>query len=231
MIRITNIGGIIMSKRELLKRYLLFIIGLFFSGIGVAITKRGELGVSPISSVANIVSYKAQGFSLGTLLLIWNCVLLFGQILILRRHFEPVQFLQIPLSVLFGWFTDFGLWIASYITNEHYVIRLLLVIAGIAILAFGITLTVFANVVMNSGEAFVKAIAEQTGKTFGNVKIAFDVSCVAVSVILSFLFFDFKLIGTREGTVLAALLTGTMVKCYQKHLEIPMNRILCVPKK
>ena len=43
-----------MSKREVFKRYLLFIVGLFFSGIGVAFTKHGELGVSPISSVANV---------------------------------------------------------------------------------------------------------------------------------------------------------------------------------
>lgn len=215
-----------MTKRELSKRYFLFILGLLFSGIGVAITKRGELGVSPISSVANVVSYKMQGFTLGTWLLIWNCVLLFGQILVLRSKFQMIQFLQIPLSVLFGWFTDFGLWIASYLPNSNYAIRLLLVIAGIVILAFGISLTVIANVVMNSGEAFVKAVSDQTGKTFGNVKIAFDVSCVVLAIILSLLFFDFKVIGTREGTILAALLTGTMVKWCQKRMEVPVNQVL-----
>ncbi|HAU88623.1 MAG TPA: hypothetical protein DCW90_25055 [Lachnospiraceae bacterium] len=215
-----------MTKRELSKRYFLFILGLLFSGIGVAITKRGELGVSPISSVANVVSYKMQGFTLGTWLLIWNCVLLFGQILVLRSKFQMIQFLQIPLSVLFGWFTDFGLWISSYLPNSNYAIRLLLVIAGIVILAFGISLTVIANVVMNSGEAFVKAVSDQTGKTFGNVKIAFDVSCVVLAIILSLLFFDFKVIGTREGTILAALLTGTMVKWCQKRMEVPVNQVL-----
>lgn len=42
-----------MSKKETAKRYVLFIISLFFSALGVAFTKHGELGVSPISSVAN----------------------------------------------------------------------------------------------------------------------------------------------------------------------------------
>lgn len=214
-----------MTKRELSKRYLLFVLGLLFSGIGVAITKRGELGVSPISSVANVMSYKLQEFSLGTWLLIWNCVLLLGQILILRRQFQLIQLLQIPLSVLFGWFTDLGLWIASYIPNTHYVTRLFLVIVGIIILAFGITLTILANVVMNSGEAFVKAVSDQTGKTFGNAKIAFDLSCVTIAIILSLLFFDFRIIGTREGTIIAAFLNGTMVKWYQKRLEEPVNQM------
>ena len=39
-----------MSKKEKVKRYVLFIISLFFSALGVAITKHGALGVSPISS-------------------------------------------------------------------------------------------------------------------------------------------------------------------------------------
>lgn len=40
-----------MSKNEIIKRYVLFVISLFFAALGVAFTKRGELGVSPISSV------------------------------------------------------------------------------------------------------------------------------------------------------------------------------------
>ena len=41
--------------KELAKRYALFIISLFISALGVAITKKGEFGVSPISSVADVV--------------------------------------------------------------------------------------------------------------------------------------------------------------------------------
>ena len=62
-----------MSKSEIAKRYILFIISLFFSALGVAFTKHGELGVSPISSVANVMSYKFPSLSLGTWLIIWNC--------------------------------------------------------------------------------------------------------------------------------------------------------------
>lgn len=47
-----------MTKIETAKRYLLCIISLFFSALGVAFTKHGELGVSPISSTANVMSCK-----------------------------------------------------------------------------------------------------------------------------------------------------------------------------
>lgn len=217
-----------MTKKEIGKRYILFIIGLLFSGIGVAITKRGELGVSPISSVANIMSYKLPALTLGSWLLIWNCVLLLGQIILLRREFQLIQLLQIPLSVLFGCFTDFGVWIAGHMPNHNYGVRMLLVLVGIAILALGITLTVIADVVMNSGEALVKAISEKSGKSFGFVKVAFDISCVTVAVILSLVLFDGKLIGTREGTIIAALLTGTLVKVWQGLIKEPVVNLLTV---
>ena len=215
-----------MAKKEIAKRYTLFIISLFFSALGVAFTKHGELGVSPISSVANIMSYKFTSLSMGTWLIIWNCVLIAGQIVILRRKFQLVQLLQVPLSFLFGYFTDFGLWLVSIIPIDVYVVRILMVLIGTVVLGFGISLAVIANVVMNSGEAFVKAVSDTSHKSFGNTKIAFDVSCVVVSIILSLIFFDFKIVGTREGTIIAAFGTGLVVKWFTKRLKTPVERLL-----
>lgn len=217
-----------MNKKELTKRYILFIISLFFSALGVAFTKRGELGVSPISSVPNIMSIRFDHISMGTWLIIWNCILIVGQILILRKDFNPVQLLQIPLSFLFGYFTDFGMWCVSFIPINFYIIRIILVIIGIVVLGFGISLSVIANVIMNSGEAFVKVIADKTNKNFGNVKIALDITYVAMSIILSLIFFDFSIVGAREGTLLAALGTGSVVKFFTPRLTKPLNKLLDV---
>lgn len=74
-----------MKPTEVVKRYLLFIVSLLFAAFGVAVTKHAELGVSPISSTANVLSCKFTALSLGVWLILWNCVLILGQILILRR--------------------------------------------------------------------------------------------------------------------------------------------------
>ncbi|MDE7367669.1 MAG: YitT family protein [Lachnospiraceae bacterium] len=216
-----------MSKAEIAKRYVLFVISLFFAALGVAFTKHGELGVSPISSVANVMSYKFSSLSLGTWLIIWNCVLIVGQIFILRKKFQLIQLLQIPLSFLFGWFTDLGMWIVSFIPVNSYFIRIVMVVTGIIILGFGVSLAVIANVIMNSGEAFVKAISDSINKEFGNVKIVFDVLCVVTSLILSLMFFDFTIVGTREGTIISALLTGVVVKFFISKLKEPLHAVLC----
>lgn len=211
------------SASDLAKRYALFIVGLFISALGVAVTKRAELGVSPVSSVANILSLRFTFFTIGSWLIVWNCVLILGQIIILRRDFQWIQLLQVPLSFLFGRFTDFGMMLSAHIPTAHYAVRLGLVLAGTAILGFGIALTVTADVIMNSGEAFVKAIADKTHFAFGNVKIGFDVGCVTLSVILSLVLFAGAVEGTREGTVIAALLTGVAVKIFTKLVRKPIE--------
>ncbi len=215
-----------MSKKELVKRYVLCAVSLFVSALGVALTKHGELGMSPISSVSNILSLKFTQLSLGSWLIIWNCVLIAGQLIVLRKKFQPIQLLQIPLSFLFGWFTDICMMIVERIPVDVYIAKMLMVISGIAVLGLGISLAVTANVIMNSGEAFVKAVSDVTQKQFGNMKIVFDIFCVVLSIILSMIFFDMKILGTREGTVISALLTGITVKFFTKATREPLEKLL-----
>lgn len=215
-----------MKSKELFKRYILLIVGLFFSAFGVALTKYAELGVSPISSVANIASLKFTALSLGNWLIIWNCLLIIGQAVILRKDFKIIQLLQIPVSFLFGYFTDLGMKCVSYLPLSNYFSRLCFIIAGVIVLAFGISLSVIADVIMNSGEAFVKAVSDKCKKPFGNMKITFDVCCVILSVILSLIFFHGKIEGTREGTIISALLTGAVVKFFSSVLSKPLNKFI-----
>lgn len=215
-----------MPPQELAKRYVLFVISLFFSALGVAVTKRGELGVSPISSVANVLSIKFDLLSLGNWLIIWNAALILGQILLLRKKFQWIQLLQLPLSFVFGWFTDICMAIVAPFKTDFYPARLAMIVIGTVILGFGITLSIIANVIMNSGEAFVKALSDTIHKDFSMVKIFFDVSCVVVAVVLSLIFFNFTIVGTREGTIISALCTGFVVRLFIKPLARPLNNIL-----
>lgn len=215
-----------MSKKELIKRYVLCLVSLFVSALGVALTKHGELGMSPISSVSNILSLKFTQLSLGNWLIIWNCMLIAGQIIILRKKFRLIQFLQIPLSFLFGWFTDICMMIVKNIPTDVYIMKLIMVISGIAILGFGISLAVTADAIMNSGEAFVKAVSDVSGKQFGNLKIVFDIMCVVLSIMLSMIFFKMKIFGTREGILISALFTGITVKFFTKLTRQPLEKLL-----
>lgn len=205
--------------KDKIKRFIVFIIGIFFSGLGIAFTKVGELGVSPVSSIPNILSIKFDFFTIGTWLIIWQMLLIAGEIVILRKDFKLYQLFQIPLAFFLGYCTDFGVWILSHIRVDTYIVQLIMVIAGVVVLGFGIALTIVADVILNSGEAFVKVVSDKLNKNFGNVKIALDVTYVTTSIILSMLFFDMQIKGAREGTIIAAVCTGLCVRVFTNGIK------------
>lgn len=210
-------------RAELSKRWVLFIASLFVSGFGVAFAKSAELGVSPISSVANVLNLRFTSISIGSWLIIWNFILIAGQVLILKRKFQKLQCLQIPLAFIFGAFTDLGMLVVSKIEITSYTMRLGMVLVGAVLLALGVVLSVIADVVLNSAEGFVKAISTQWKMKFENVKICFDIGCVLLAAILSMILLNFTISGIREGTLIAAVLIGNIVKI--------LNQILCRPLK
>ncbi len=214
------------TKQELLKRYVIFICSLFFCALGVAITKKGELGVSPISSVGNILSIRFDFLTLGNWLILWNCTLVVGEILVLRKDFQIYQLLQVPLSFVFGYFTDCAMRLVSGIEMKNYPMRVLMVLIGTVVIAFGVFLAVLADVIMNAGEAFVKALSDKTKQPFPKVKTIFDISCVSATILMSLMFFSFKIVGTREGTLIAACCTGPIVAVYNRILKKPVKKLL-----
>ena len=215
-----------MKSKELAKRYGLFIISLWFSALGIAITKCGSLGISCISSVPNVLSLRFTALTIGGWTFLWNTLLVVGQIALLGKRFQKIQLLQIPLSFLFGWFTDVAMLLAVKIPVNSYAMQLVMVVVGVAVLAFGITLGVIANVVLNAGEGIVKALADVSGKEFGFVKMRFDAVCVILSLVISLVTFGGKIVGVREGTLIAAFLNGTLVKLYSRRLKEPLNQLL-----
>lgn len=213
-----------------LKRYCLFICGIFFMALGIALIIQSFLGTSPISSVPYILSLRYP-ITLGGFTFIVNMLFIIGQIFILRRQFQYIQFLQIPMTLIFSCFIDLAMLLFSLIQPENYLFKLLLLFIGCALLGLGVTLQVIGNVVMMSGEGLVNAIAMQWKFNFGYTKIAFDVSLVIIALTLSLIYFG-EIHGIREGTVISAFLVGSMVRVYLPRLSYPDehgNLIFCLP--
>lgn len=215
-----------MKRTETVMRYLLFVISLFFIGLGIALTKRGDVGVSPVSSVANVLSLRYTFLSFGTWTILSNGTFLLGQILILRRKFKPIQFLQIPLFFLCGLFTDFGVWITQFFHQTCYMANLLFVLAGSIVLGFGIALGCIADVILNAPEAFIKALSLTIKKDFGHTKIVCDICLVALSTILSIILFEGRLMGIGEGTIISSILVGCFVSVFCNLLQDPLTKLL-----
>ncbi|HCW54051.1 MAG TPA: hypothetical protein DG753_10000 [Clostridium sp.] len=214
-----------MSKKESIKRYILLIIGLFVMAMGISLMVKAKLGTSPISSTPYVFSMKYTAISLGTFSFIWNIIMILGQIIILGKRFKKYEIIQIPLSVLFGVFIDIATEMIKWINPHNYFVSLFVLILGCVVLALGVSFTVIADVIMNSGEALVKAITIRNGKNFGDMKVVFDVSLVILAMIGSFIFFG-EIRGVREGTVIAAVISGFIIKYFNKILKPRIDKIL-----
>ena len=137
--------------------------------------------------------------------------------------------MQAILAFAFGYLTDLSLLILKNLEPDSYVLQLAFLLLGCVILAFGVYLELLADVVMISGDAFIKAIAIVTKKEYGNVKIICDISMTVISAVIALIVLH-KLVGVREGTVIAALIVGVIIKFYQRCFRKVTEKILPLPK-
>lgn len=204
-------------KKNKLKRYLLFLVGLFINALGVSLVTKASLGTSPISSIPYVLSLNFS-LTLGNFTIIFSILLILLQILILRKNFKIENILQIPVSIAFGYFIDLTMYMFFWVNPQNYVLKLVALLAGCVVLGSGVYIEVVADVVMLPGESFVRAIVQTMNTNFGTTKIIFDSTMTIIAGVLSVIFFG-RLNGVREGTIIAALLVGFIARLFGKHLE------------
>lgn len=192
------------------QRYVVLLIGLTIMAFGVAFSIKADLGTSPISSVPYAVS-EFTPLTVGTATIVMHCVFICIQILLLRRKYQPIQLMQLPVAFFFGYLTDFGMWAVQGITCTSYWQQWIICLIGIFLVALGVSLEVKANVVVLAGEGVVLAICKIFPVKFGAMKVAFDVTLVVIACLLSLIFLG-RIQGVREGTVAAAILVGLTAK-------------------
>ena len=201
---------------EKLKRYLIFLVGLFVNSLGVSLITKANLGTSPISSIPYVLSLNFP-FTLGNFTIFFSIFLIVLQLIILRKNFKLEHILQIPVSIIFGYFIDLTMILFFWVNPEAYIMKIVYLLIGCLILGVGVYMEVLADVVMLPGESFVRAIVLTWKTNFGTTKICFDVSMSVIAAVLSFVFAG-RLDGVREGTVIAALLVGFIARLIGKKL-------------
>lgn len=81
---------------------------------------------------------------------------------------------------------------------------------SLAVTAFGVSLVVNMGVVPNAPDGLVQVIAEKLKRRFGDVKVVFDCSHVAISLALSLLLMH-NLGGFGVTTAISALFLGRAI--------------------
>lgn len=189
--------------------------------MGVAFSTKAGLGTSPVASLPYSVSLVSSLFSFGGWLNVLSVIQITVQVILLGRRCKPVEIvIQTVLAFVYGYLTNLSCLLIRDIPVDSYLEQLFYLAVSCFVLAFGIWLQLKGKVAMLPGEAMNRAISEVTGKKYENIKILFDVLYIAASAIICLVFLG-ELKGVREGSIIAAVAVGLIIKLYNMIFEKP----------
>lgn len=113
----------------------MYFVGLFIMTIGIALSVKSNLGVSPVSSIPYTMTC-VWGIEMGKATIIFHAALVLIQIIILRKNFKPINLLQIVVGVVFGYFTTFCNYLATFLpSTDNIVVRVVLMLVSTIFIA------------------------------------------------------------------------------------------------
>ena len=198
-------------------------MGLFCLAVGVALSVNANLGISPVKSLPYVVS-KILGTAMSTCVIGIFSFYILLQIVILRKEFKPIHLTQLIFSTIFGYFVDFAKWLLGDFCLPGYGGRLVMLCMSIVVVAVGVVLYIDTELVPMPMEGLALALAKKSGRPFHNVKIVIDCTVVVTGLALSLVCLR-RLDGIREGTVIAAIVTGKVIAWVKKPLSPVLQRV------
>lgn len=203
----------------------MYFAGLFIMTIGIALSVKSNLGVSPVSSIPYTITC-VWGIEMGKATILFHCVLVLLQIIILRKNFKPTALLQVAVGIVFGYFTTFCNYLAGFLPSTDIIaVRLAMVLLSTVFVALGIFFYLPANVMPLAGEGAMQAVSQVTGIEFSKVKIGFDCTMVIISMVTCLTLLG-GLGSVGAGTVIAAVLVGAMVGVFNRAFGSKRDRLL-----
>lgn len=206
-----------------LKRFVIYICGIFIIALGGILAIKSNLGASPVSSLPLSIS-RVSRLSLGTATIVLFNFYVLVQIILLRKNFNKVQLLQIVFAILFGQIMNLFNSIIN-IEVDHFYIKIIICLLSFFITALGVFITITANIVPIAPDGLVQVISLKRGIDFGKSKIYFD--CVVVILSIALLLINGKsLEGMGIGTILSAILVGRIVFIINKYFKEVLEKII-----
>ncbi|MBP5161851.1 MAG: hypothetical protein ILP16_02605 [Spirochaetales bacterium] len=202
---------------------LAYVLGLIFVALGVAFMEKPDFGVSMVVAPAYILHLKISEtysfFTFGMAEYTLQAVLLVLMALVVRK-FKLSYLFSFVTAVIYGFLLDFCMFLVSYVPMENMALRITYYTLGMVLCAIGISLFFHTYIAPEVYELFVKEVSSKFGVEIHKFKTGYDICSCLIGVILSFIFFGFGVFrGVKWGTIICALINGTLIGLCSKFLE------------
>ncbi|MHC1684683.1 MAG: YitT family protein [Clostridiaceae bacterium] len=208
--------------KKFIHQIIILAICVIITGFGASLTMKASLGIGAYDAAAMSVS-QLLIIKVGTVAMCFNISCVLFQVLILRKEFKPIQFLQIGISILLGTVVNFFLYsILGQLAVSTYILRLILFILGIIICAFAVAIIMAINIVSMPLEGFCMAISNKININFGKIRQYADVVSIVIAVILTLVFGSSLTL--REGTILGMIMFGPLLDKFMNLFKPVLNK-------
>lgn len=198
------------------KKIVFTILGIILIYSAVAFAIKAGIGVMPVDAAIATVA-AVLGIKVGTISMLFHGSFFVGQIVMEKKNFRKMEFLQLLYITLGGSVLNFFLYtVLRDISFSFYPVRLLICILAFIVSAFGCTLVLETHLMRTPMEGCIQMMADRSkrGITMGKLRQFIDILLVILAVVLTLLFgTDWTL---REGTIIAALIFGPAMDFWKK---------------
>ncbi|HAK44534.1 MAG TPA: hypothetical protein DCO79_01245 [Spirochaeta sp.] len=194
-----------------------YCIGQILLTLGIVLSVKADLGISVATSPAFVLSKIIETVSFGTMNYLYHGFIFLLMLLIIREV-KLRYFFSFLTAVIFGYIIDFWTYLLRGFVLDTPVERIIVFIVSIFLMSFAIATFVVSKLPLLPFDIFVRKISEKFGFSFSRVKLIFDLSNLALAVVLGLIFFR-GLVGVWWGTLIFALVLGPSIGFIMKNYE------------
>ena len=204
------------GRRLTVRGELALAVAVAINSFAVAATVYAGLGISPVSSFPYAVSLVFPFLTLGTWTYLFQGALVLT-LMLLRRQFVPSYLFSFVVGFVFGTLLDvYGAWLPCLPDALPW--RILYFALSCPVMSLGIALSNRCLLPIIPTDLFARDLAQILSKPYPRVKMTFDLTAVALSVLLTAGVLG-QLQGIGAGTVIGALTYGPLAGVWGKFLD------------
>lgn len=204
-------------KKRTLTRVIIYLTGLCILALGLTLSTKADLGVSPIIAISFSVS-QLTGAKFGDMtFLLYAAFVLIEIVLHLlpgkrspedRKKAVLVDISQILLSIVFTMILN--VLSARIPAAGSMAARVAVLLVSVVLVGTGAAVTLDMRLIANPGDGLVQAISDRTGISLGLTKNIVDITCVTITCITT-MAVSHHIIGVGIGTVVAMVGIGRVI--------------------
>lgn len=200
-----------------------YLAGIAILAAGTAFMERADFGVSMVVAPAYLLYLKISTylpfFTFGMAEYTLQAVIIAAMMIVLRK-FKLSYLFSFVTAVIYGLLLDASMLLAAMLPDTTFAYRMVYYIVGMLCCSLGVSLLFHTYISPEAYELFVKEMSAKLHMDINRLKTLYDCASCAVAIVLSFSFFGlWHFEGVKLGTIVCALINGTLIGRITKLLE------------